>query len=77
MKKFKKGIIPDLDYQQAKKKPIPMRCIQIQEPFEVETLEGVMKGQPGDWLMIGIHGEMYPIADEIFKKTYDLIELKD
>jgi len=74
MKKFKKGTIPDLDYQQAKKKPIPMRCIQINEPFEVETLEGIMKGKAGDWLMIGIHGEMYPIADEIFKKTYDLVK---
>jgi hypothetical protein len=74
MKKFKKGTIPDLEYQQAKKKPIPVRCIQINEPFEVETLEGIMKGQPGDWLMVGINGEMYPIADEIFKKTYDLVK---
>jgi len=74
MKKFKKGTIPDLDYQLAKKKPIAMRCMQINEPFEVETLEGIMKGQPGDWLMVGINGEMYPIADEIFKKTYDLVK---
>jgi hypothetical protein len=48
--------------------------MQIHEPFEVETLEGVMKGRPGDWLMIGIHGEMYPCSKEIFEKTYDLIK---
>ena len=74
MLKFKKGTIPDLEYKRAVKKPIPVRCIQIHESFEVETLEGVMKGQPGDWLMVGIHGEMYPIAKEIFEKTYDLVK---
>ena len=74
MKKFKKGTIPDLDYKKAVKKPIAVRCIQINEPFEVQTLEGVMKGRPGDWLMVGIHGEMYPISKEIFEKTYDLIK---
>jgi len=74
MKKFIKGTIPDLDYKKAIKKPLPVRCIQINEPFEVETLEGVMKGQPGDWLMVGIHGEMYPISNEIFGKTYTIIK---
>jgi len=74
MTKFKKGIIPDLDFKRAVKKPIPVRCIRVNEPFEVETLEGVMKGKAGDWLIVGIHGEMYPIDNEIFKKTYDIVE---
>jgi hypothetical protein len=73
MMKFKKGKVPELDYKKALKKPIPISCIQIDEAFEVETLEGVMKGKPGDWLMIGVNGEMYPCAKEIFKKTYDII----
>jgi hypothetical protein len=72
MKKFKKGTVPEFVYKKAIKKPIAVRCIQINEPFEVETLEGVMTGQPGDWLMIGVHGEMYPVAKDIFEKTYDL-----
>ena len=74
MKRFRKGTVPDLEYKKALKKPIPVRCIQINEPFEVETLEGVMKGRPGDWLMVDIHGEMYPISKEIFEKTYDLVK---
>ena len=72
MKKFKKGTLPDLDFKRAIKKPIAVRCIQVHESFEVETPEGVMKGRAGDWLMVGINGEMYPIAKEIFEKTYDL-----
>ena len=50
-----------------------MRCIQIHEPFQVETMEGIMQGKAGDWLMIGIQGEMYPIDREIFEKTYDIL----
>ena len=73
MLKFKKGNTPDLVYKKAVKKPIAVRCVQISEAFEVETLEGVMKGKAGDWLIIGIHGEMYPISKEIFEKTYDMV----
>jgi hypothetical protein len=73
MLQFKKTVPPDLDFKKALKKPIPVKCIQIHEPFEVQTIEGTMQGKPGDWLMVGVNGEMYPCADEIFKKTYDII----
>jgi hypothetical protein len=71
---FKKGNPPNLEYKKAVKKPIPVRCIQINEPFKVETMEGLMSGKKGDWLMVGIHGEMYPIDNDIFIQTYDLIK---
>lgn len=71
---FKKNTIPDLEFNKAIKKPLPIKCIQINEPFVVETLEGKMKGKKGDWLMVGINGEMYPIDDSIFKKTYNLLK---
>jgi len=52
MLKFKNGTIPELEYKQAIKKLIPVRCIQINEFYGVETPEGIMKGKPGDWLMV-------------------------
>lgn len=64
--------LPDLEFKEAIKKPIPVKCIQIDEPFEVETMEGTMKGKKGDWLMVGIDGEMYACDAAIFKKTYDI-----
>ena len=73
MKIFKKGEIPDYPFKQAVKKPIPIRCYQLSEPFKVETLEGVMEGKAGDYLMIGLRGEMYPCAREIFEETYEVI----
>jgi hypothetical protein len=73
MLSFKKGQIPDYDFKRAIKKPIPIRCIQISEPFRVETSEGVLNGKPGDYLMVGVRGEMYPCSREIFEETYELI----
>ena len=70
---FKNGQIPAYDFKKAIKKPIPIRCIQIQEPFSVETKEGMLSGSPGDYLMIGVKGEMYPCSKEIFEETYDII----
>jgi hypothetical protein len=43
----------------------------MSEPFTVDTLEGVQRGKAGDYLAIGLHGEMYPIDKEVFEETYD------
>jgi hypothetical protein len=72
MLEFKQNNVPDLNFKKAVKKPIPIRCIQIDEPFQVNTMEGLMKGKKGDWLMVGITGEMYPCDNDIFKGSYDL-----
>jgi len=71
---FKKHTIPDLEFKKAIKKPIAIQCIQIHEPFQVETMEGTMKGKKGDWLIVGVSGEMYPIDKAIFEKTYTLVK---
>ena len=71
---FKQNSTPDLAFKKAIKKPIAIKCIQIDEPFMVETIEGTMNGKKGDWLMVGVNGEMYPCDQGIFKKTYDVIK---
>lgn len=65
---------PDLPFRKAIKKPIPINCVQIEETFEVETLEGTLRGKAGDYLMVGVNGELYPCSKEIFEKTYDWVE---
>lgn len=72
MRSFRSDNVPDLKCKEAIKKPIRIKCIQIDEPFVVETMEGLMKGKKGDWLIIGVNGELYPIDNEIFQKTYDI-----
>lgn len=37
----------------------------------IETLEGVMKANVGDYIIKGVNGEFYPCKPDIFEKTYD------
>lgn len=38
---------------------------------EIKTLEGVMIGREGDWIIQGVSGELYPCKHEIFQATYE------
>ena len=37
------------------------------------TLEGVMQAEPGDWIIKGIKGELYPCKPDIFEATYEAV----
>ena len=37
----------------------------------IETLEGVMKANIGDYIIKGVKDEFYPCREDIFKMTYD------
>ena len=45
--------------------------------FAVTTLEGVMHANPGDWLICGIKGEIYPCKPDIFEATYEAVILQE
>lgn len=70
---FKANQRPELPFRKAVKKAIPIEVCQIDQPFVVETMEGPLQGKPGDFLMIGIQGEMYPCDREIFFQTYEFV----
>lgn len=40
----------------------------------IETLEGIMTASPGDWVIRGVGGELYPCKPDIFEATYELVE---
>jgi hypothetical protein len=49
----------------------PIVAIQMDEPFDVETLEGPVTGDAGDWLAKNPStGEMWPLDDEVKDATY-------
>ena len=52
------------------KKPVVVEAYQIDKEMDIETLEGTMKASPGDWIIKGVHGEIYPCKPDIFEKTY-------
>lgn len=40
----------------------------------IDTLEGRMYADVGDYIIKGIRGEFYPCKPDIFKQTYDPVE---
>lgn len=40
----------------------------------IETLEGTMTAEPGDWIIRGVQGEYYPCKPDIFEATYEPVE---
>lgn len=47
------------------------------QPYvEIETLEGVMRADAGDWIIRGVKGEIYPCKPDIFDATYDPVKEK-
>lgn len=48
------------------------RKVVIKNNFAViETLEGNMTANIGDYIVRGINGELYPCKPDIFKQTYE------
>lgn len=37
----------------------------------IETLEGLMVANKGDWIVRGIQNELYPVKPDIFEATYE------
>ena len=37
----------------------------------IGTREGIMTASPGDWIIRGVAGELYPCKPEIFAATYE------
>lgn len=62
-----------VDYTPTDSDPTP-----VTDPFEfretyctIQTLEGLMRGDYGDFIIRGVEGEIYPCKPDIFEKTYE------
>lgn len=40
----------------------------------IHTLEGEMEASPGDWIICGTKGELYPCKPDIFANIYEPVE---
>lgn len=57
-----------------RKKPIVIEAYQTDKEMMIDTLEGPLRADPGDWIITGIRGEQYPCKPDVFEKTYDKVE---
>jgi hypothetical protein len=47
-------------------------CVmRMHDEIHIGTLEGVMVAKPGDWIIRGVKGELYPCKPDIFAELYD------
>ncbi len=42
--------------------------------LSIHTLEGRIFADPGDWIIRGVKGELYPCKPDIFAATYESVE---
>lgn len=42
--------------------------------LKIETLEGIMTANEGDYIIKGVNGEFYPCKPDIFEKTYEMVD---
>ena len=62
-----------MEFQRFRKKPVVVLAKQLgpNEAEIIQTLEGTMSANPGDWVIIGVKGERYPCKPDIFATTYE------
>ena len=63
-----------VDWSQGKRyrrRPVIQLAMEFDHPFGVQTPEGFMCGQVGDYLVRGLAGEIYPVSAEVFHKLYE------
>lgn len=62
-----------MKYFKCRKRPVMVEAFQAAEPMLIQTLEGTMRAEKGDWVIRGVEGEFYPCKPGIFLKTYDIL----
>ena len=72
MKPIKKLEELGLPIKKFRKRPIVISAVKIDKEVHIETREGTLKGYPGDFIIKGVEGEIYPCGEEIFYKTYEV-----
>lgn len=62
------------EYKKIVHKPNQLVAYEAKEEQYLVTLNGIVKTNPGDWIITGVNGEQYPCDPEIFKQLYDIVE---
>jgi hypothetical protein len=57
-----------------RKKPVIVEAYQTDTQIIINTLEGELIAQVGDWIITGVKGEQYPCKPDIFEATYEHVE---
>ena len=62
--------VDESKFEKFEKIPVVIEAYKTDEEIEIETLEGTMKANKGDWIIKGVKGEIYPCKPDVFEMTY-------
>jgi hypothetical protein len=51
-----------------------VRMPALEPCLYIQTLEGEMRADLGDWVIRGLAGEFYPCKPDVFEKSYEAVE---
>ncbi len=57
-----------------RKKPVIITAYKTDKELIINTLEGPLKADVGDYIITGLRGEEYPCKPDIFEKTYEAVD---
>lgn len=73
MKQFQYDDRPEIiGLQEYRRKPGNIHALQINEPFQVQTLEGLVTAKAGSYLVFGDKNDVWPVEEDIFNSRYEL-----
>lgn len=67
---FERMYRPLGDGRFSKRDDITLHYFTLSEPVMVRTLEGLQRAEPGDWIMQGVAGELWPVPAEQAERKY-------
>jgi hypothetical protein len=63
------------DFKLVRKKPVIVHAMEMHQHFAAQDLKGnITQGEPGDYLMKGLNGELYACPRDVFQKSYESAE---
>ena len=62
------------EVKKYRKKPVVIEAYQTDSEFNIVTLEGTMHANIGDYIITGVHGEVYPCKPDTFEETYEEVK---
>lgn len=57
----------------VQQQPKPSDVNDVWTFINIPTLEGIMRGDMGDYIIKGVQGEFYPCKPDIFEATYEAV----
>jgi len=54
-----------------KRDDVELRYFTLDRPAVVKTLEGEQEAEPGDWIMQGVAGELWPVSRAEAERKYE------